>query len=288
MKADVECAACILKWVFERASNSAGEKERFELLSRLLHVLSEEFTASANVGFLCNRCTGAVHEFVEASAKHYNALKLKSNDAAKALLDRATDYIERGSSPADRFKRACGLASAGNVAPIGAPSGAFEFDEVENLIMGRDPLPLVLGDVYQAAQSASHVLYVADNAGEIGFDALLIGLLKDMGLRVTLLVKEEPFFDDATEKDAAFFGLQDAVDDMRAVKGVFVPGYGSEGALAAFGESDLIMTKGTGNYEALKDEVAGKPSIYMLKIKCGPIARAMDTSTGGFVVKLEV
>jgi uncharacterized protein with ATP-grasp and redox domains len=44
---------------------------------------------------------------------------------------------------------------------------------------------------------------MADNAGEIGFDSLLIAKLKEMGPKVTLIVKEDPFFEDATMKGNA-------------------------------------------------------------------------------------
>jgi hypothetical protein len=52
-------------------------------------------------------------------------------------------------------------------------------------------------------------------------------------------------------------------------------------------KSDLIISKGTGNYEALKGEVEGKTAIYMLKVKCRPIAMDIGVDIGSFVVKLE-
>ena len=66
-----------------------------------------------------------------------------------------------------------------------------------------------MGDVYEAARDKKRVLFLCDNAGEIGFDSLLIEQLKAMGADVTLVVKEEPFFEDATFRDAASFGLDD-------------------------------------------------------------------------------
>ncbi len=37
-------------------------------------------------------------------------------------------------------------------------------------------------DIYELAKKAHTVLYLADNAGEIVFDTLLVERLKDMGL----------------------------------------------------------------------------------------------------------
>jgi uncharacterized protein with ATP-grasp and redox domains len=183
--------------------------------------------------------------------------------------------------------RACYLASTGNVAPIGAPSDGFTFNEVEEIIKGNDPLPVVMGNIYEAVQGASQVFYVADNAGEIGFDALLIAQLKEMGVKVNLIVKGPHFFEDASMEDASFFGLDKLVDNLLTTKGVFVPSECTQPVADAFAQSDLVIVKGTGNYEALKGELEGKETIYMLKVKCQPVSEKMGKEMGHFIVKLE-
>jgi len=276
-----------LKWVYQRAGVLAGEKERFHLIKDILGVLSREFCSESNVGLLCNKTTESICEFIFASAEYYEELKLKSNKPVDGLLPSARDFIKRGETPDKRFERACCLASAGNVAPIGAPSCAFSFDEVENIMMDRGPLPVVIGDVYKAAQGATNVLYIADNAGEIGFDSLVIASLKEMGLKVTLIVKEAPFFEDATIKDASFFALDELADEILTVKGVFVPDESMPTLHDAFRQSDLVIAKGTGNYEALAGELVDKAVIYMLKVKCKPVAISSGVKIGNFVVKIE-
>jgi len=287
MKPLVECAQCILKWTYERAASSANEKQRYELMRTILGVLSREFTPSGNLGFICNRCLDAVSEFILASSPHYNELKVKTNQAVEKLLPAAKEFIKKGERSQDRFERACCLATVGNVSPIGAPSGAFEFPEAENIITGTGPLPVVIGDVYGAARDATRVLFLPDNAGEIGLDSLLIEELKEMGLIVTLVVKEDPFFEDATIRDAALFGLDKLAEDILTTRGVFLPGEGTSSLNDAYGESDLVIAKGVFNFEALNDEGLGKPTIYMLKMKCGPISEKNNVDIGNFIVKLE-
>ena len=99
------------------------------------------------------------------------------------------------------------LAAASNVAPLNSPSGAYTFDEIAQIIDRDDFAPVVTGDVYHAVKDSRRVLYITDNAGEIGFDSLVVELIKRMGPRVTLAVKERTFFEDATAVDARFFGL---------------------------------------------------------------------------------
>lgn len=287
MKRDAECAPCLLRWVYERASVLAGKEKRLQLMRGILSVLSTEFYSVTNLGLLSNKVTDSIHEFMLASARHYEELKLNSNKVADGLLPAAREFINGGETPRERFDRACCLAAASNVAPIGAPSSAFEFHEVANIMRGRSSLPIVIGDVYKAAQGAADVLYIADNAGEIGFDSLLIAKLKEAGSKVSLIVKETPFFEDATIKDASFFALDNLADKILTVKGLFVPSKSTPPLADAFKQSDLVIAKGTGNYEALGGEIGAKATLYILRVKCKPLAVNIGASTGSLVVKLE-
>jgi uncharacterized protein with ATP-grasp and redox domains len=273
--------------VYERAGILAGEEKRFELIRNILTVLSREFQSTVNVGWLSNRIINSIGEFVFDSAKYYEGVKLQSNKVAKELLSSARNFIEKGQTDQGRLERACGLSASANVAPIGLPSEGFKFQEALNMMVRKNPLPPLTGNVFEAAQGASHILYITDNAGEIGFDSLLISKLKEMGLKVTLVVKENPFFEDATAKDVSFFRLDQLVDSILTVNGFFIPNEAPPPVFDSFKRSDLVIAKGTGNYEALKGEVEGKAAIYMLKVKCRPIAANIGVSVGSFVVKLE-
>jgi uncharacterized protein with ATP-grasp and redox domains len=287
MKPLVECAPCVLRWIYERTQSSAGEAQRYALMRTILGALSREFSSSGNLGLICNRTLDEVSEFVLASEAHYNGIKAKTNQAVEELLPASREFIRKGETPRERFERACCVASAGNVSPIGAPSGSLEFPEVKEIITGRDPLPLVIGDVYGAARDAVHVLFLHDNAGEIGFDSLLIGELKAMGLRVTLVVKEAPFFEDATKMDASRFGLDTLADRILPTRGVFLPGESTPILDDAYSQSDLVIAKGVFNFEALHGEVSGRPIIYMLKMKCRPLSEKNNVDIGSFIVRLE-
>jgi len=287
LKPYTDCGSCILKWIYERLAAPLSEADRFTVLREVMSVLSRGLEPSVNLGALCNRALDAVEEFFPASSAAYQEFKGKCNQAASRLLDRARDFIEKGETRRERFARACGIAAMGNVAPIGAPSAPFEFSHIEELITGKAPLPTMVGDASEAASASRHVFYVADNAGEIGFDSLLISLLKESGLKVTLIVKEEPFFDDATITDASFFGLDRTADAILSVKKIFVPESAPQELASLFAKSDLVISKGTGNCEALKSETAGKATIFLLKSKCPPMAEQMAVEVGKFIVKVE-
>jgi uncharacterized protein with ATP-grasp and redox domains len=287
LKPKVECAPCLLSWVCQRSGVLVSEEGRFKVTQALLEILSREFDRETNVGSLSNRITDAIRDYLFQSSKYYKKLKRKNNQIAKKLLGPAKNYIEKGQTFRERFNRACHLASASNVAPMNAPSEAFAFQEIKQILRGRKPFPAMVGPVFQEVRRATNVLYIADNAGEIGFDSLLMARLKEMGSKINLVVKEDPFFEDATMEDALSFHLGQWVDHIFPIDGFFVPREIPPVLKALYKKSDFIIAKGTGNYEALKGEVEGKTAVYMLKVKCKPIAIEIGADIGSFVVKLE-
>jgi uncharacterized protein with ATP-grasp and redox domains len=287
LQPDLECAPCILKWVYERAGILATEKGRFQLVRRISKILAREFHSETNVGALSNRITDSISEYLSNSANYYRDIKRKNNQLVHQLLPSAKKYIEKGRTPQERFKRACRLASAGNVAPMTVPGEAFRFREATHILKGKNPLPPLIGDVFGTARRATRILYLTDNAGEIGFDSLLITTLREMGATVNLVIKKGPFFEDATIKDALFFSMDKLVDNMFTVNGFFIPGRSTSLLSDTFKKSDLVIAKGTGNYEALKGELRGKKVIYLLKVKCKPISTDIGSPVGTFVVKVE-
>jgi uncharacterized protein with ATP-grasp and redox domains len=287
LKPESECASCLLSWVCERSGVLINEKGRLPLTKTLLGIISREFNSEINVGSLSNKLTDAIPNYLSQSSKYYRTLKRKNNQLAKKLLGPAMNYIKKVRTPQQKFERACYLASASNVAPMNVPSEGFAFQEVKRILRGRKPFPTMMGPLFQEAQKASHILYIADNAGEIGFDSLLMACLKGMGSKINLIVKEGPFFEDATMEDVLFFNVDQLVDRIFTLNGFFVPKESPPVLMDLYEESNLIISKGTGNYEALKGEVKGKSAIYMLKIKCRPLAKEIGADIGNFVVKLE-
>lgn len=287
MKPHPECGACLIHWVYERTAAHTAPADTSALIRRIVGILLEETTPAANVGALCNNTVWAALETAPTLAKHYENLKASSNEHARQILPEAALYIVQADTARASFERACFLAAAANVSPLNAPSGAYTFSEMRFLMSDDSPGPTVAGDTYGAVKAASRVLYVTDNAGEIGFDSLVLTQLKAMGKHVTLVVKEKTFFEDATKSDAFFFGLDGLVDSIITAQGFLVPGELDPHAAEALHDADLVLAKGTGSYEALKDELGSKPAIFMLKVKCPAIARETGLNTGTTIVKLE-
>lgn len=287
MKPHSECGACLVHWVFERTAPHIPEREMRRLVQDIVGVLLHDVSPQANVGALCNRTVHAAFRATPGLAAHYQDLKQKSNENAKKIIVEAERYVDGGGPPESKLSRACFLAAASNVAPLNAPSSPYTFQEIPGLMQRGDANKVVIGDLFDAVKNARRVFYVTDNAGEIGFDSLAIHQIKQLGPKVTLVVKKQTFFEDATLEDANAFGLEKLVDEIITVPGFLAPDEMDEHTAASFRSSDLIISKGTGSYEALHGEIRDKKAVFMLKVKCKPIARELGLNVGNIIVKTE-
>lgn len=286
MRPSAECGACLAQWIYQRTAGALPEEETLRLHTVVSASLSRALEEGESLGGVSNRGTDAAFAFAAGTRTLYRSAKAASNAAAKALLPEARAYIEKGGTPKGKFERACALAAFANIAPLGVPTGPLVFEELRDLLDRGEPKPIFQGDVYAATQKARRVLYVTDNAGEIGFDGLVIELLKEMGVHVALVVKDPDFFEDATREDADEFGLGATTDEIVSLDGFIVRDKVPRPVAKALAGADLVFVKGTGSFEALFEELGDKPGIFLLKIKCKPISLKLGIPEGNFVVAL--
>ncbi|MDP2845509.1 MAG: ARMT1-like domain-containing protein [Candidatus Methanoperedens sp.] len=138
----------------------------------------------------------------------------------------------------------------------------------------------------QALEKSQNITYVADNAGEIVFDKILLEtIMREYNIRKILFaVKGTPFINDATLEDAVYVGI-DRIPGIEIINiGVNETGMkrSSEAFLNIIATSDIIISKGQGNYEALTDQ---KNIFFMLIAKCPIIARDLGVNVGDIVLK---
>lgn len=207
----------------------------------------------------------------------YRMIKRVCIDQALALYP---ELHKRVISSRDRLLTAIKLAIAGNVIDFGADS---EFDWKMDLdkILRQD---LVINDypaLREKLRSARNILYLADNAGETVFDKVLI---EEIGRPVVYAVRAKPIINDATRRDAErseIGRLAQIISSGSSMPGTLLRRCSSR-FLQVFRSADLIISKGQGNYETLSEEKA--PLFFLLKAKCGVIARHLGAKRGGLVL----
>jgi len=220
-----------------------------------------------------------VHRFLREStgiADPYAAAKMRDNELALGLLP---ELRERLASASDPFALAVRLAIAGNLIDLG-PKSDLSVEDVLCGVRGCEEAPFS-GDVASlkgAAAGARKILYLADNAGEIVLDRLLIEELDPD--RVTVAVRGAPTINDATLKDARAAGLCDfvhVIDNGSDVPGTLIDTCGSD-FQARFAQADLVIAKGQGNFETLSD--VSRDICFLFKVKCSVIASKVGLPLG--------
>jgi len=267
MRTALECIPCFARQALEAArfvTDDAGIHER--LLRDVLRA-----TAEMDLGQCPPVVARQIHRALRnmtAVADPYRAVKDRFNRMALDLLPELTVMVAEAADP---FGLAVRLSIAGNVIDLGVNGGITE-EEARRCIRSalHEPFEGDIEALRQSVGAAQRILYLADNAGEIVLDRLLIEQLS-IG-RVTLAVRGGPILNDATMEDAQAAGLCDIVEAIG--NGSDAPGTVLDDCDDAFRrrftEADLVIAKGQGNFETLSDEP--KNIFFLFKVKCPVIA----------------
>jgi uncharacterized protein with ATP-grasp and redox domains len=208
---------------------------------------------------------------ITGNSDPYREAKQHANQAAMSFYERMQDLVDYSG---DSLESACKLAIAGNAIDLGARA---EFGSMVSIIEDSAGYMLDQQHYRQFQESIGQsylILYIADNAGEIVFDRLLIEqLLKIKKLKIVLAVREKPVINDATLDDALQVGLNELATII--TNGSDAPAtilsQCSPKLRGYYQAADLIISKGQGNYESLSDR--SENIFFLFKVKCPVIAR---------------
>ncbi len=280
MRTYLECIACFVRQSLEASQFVTDDTEIHERVMRdvLRELQGMDFSMSSpEMAQIIQRLIRS-HTGI---ADPYATVKKQSNEIALGLYPRLEKIVNESKNP---FVDVLRLAIAGNIIDFGVNHN-IDLNLVEETIESalHAPMPeTAIGELQKEIERAKTILYLADNAGEIVFDRLLIERLPLE--RLTVAVRGAPVLNDATMPDAWVAGLPDIVeviDNGSDAPGTFLADC-SEDFLQRFENADLILAKGQGNYETLSD--VEHNIFFLLKIKCAVVARNTGLATGSFAL----
>lgn len=284
MKMFVECIPCFFKQALEMGRLFTGN----ELIHKEMMDEVAALVPKFSLGLTPPEMAREMHQVFEkrfGGQDFYKRIKDKSNRRAMEIYPKLKEKVARAN---DRLLTALELAIAGNVIDYAAKNTLNIEEEIQKLLRD-DFAPVEKGvfeyeDFKKDLEAAETVLYLADNAGEIVFDRVLIEEFCGRK-KVIFAVRDKPAINDALLEDAIFCGIDKVAEVISS--GVDAPGtvlkYCSQEFLRIFNQADLIISKGQGNYEALSD---GQGRIYFLfKVKCPVIARHSGATLGDIVLR---
>jgi hypothetical protein len=291
LKVEIECAECIIhRGRSEIVEASRDTTLQFKAVRALFAFLAKEFKASAVPADLGTERDRIVRR-VTRNPDPYATRKRLSNQRALEILPLAEKIIADSPSAEIRFRKALLCSIVGNVIEFDIPGHAFQFGDLEKLIQQSDDDLAIdeISKIFDLAKRAKTILYLADNAGEIAFDKLLVKELKQLGPNITVAVKESPVLNDATLEDAEFVGVDKVADDI-ITTGTDSVGLNLRASstefLRHYQSADLIIAKGMGYAETLTENKLTRHHALLLRTKCGPVSHFFGVSREKNVAKI--
>lgn len=276
MKTSLDCLPCFLKQTLQAArlatDDALLQKKILHRVARLLPDLDFDLSPPENsvrVYDTIATLSGCTDPFA--------TIKKQSNDLGKALTPLVQQNIKNAADP---LYTACLYSVAGNIIDYGANHEC----NAEEIIKGCLDQPFALDDYNlfkKELDSATSLLYLGDNSGEIVFDTLVVRQLRHQfpKLQITFVVKQRAIINDALLADAKSCGLENlctVIDNGTGCPGSPL-GECSTEFRDYFSEADIIISKGQGNFETLSEQTG----LYFLLIcKCPVVAGHLQTLSG--------
>lgn len=281
MRIFLDCIPCFTRQALDSARLATNDEHIHERVLREVLALAQSLDMSQSPPVMGQKIHRLIRELVDDEDPYRN-IKRRFNNAALRLYPRMREYVIQSQ---DMLGTAIRLAIAGNIIDFGV-NGRLSERKLEKTV--RDCLaadfPGGSSESFRrAVNEAQEILYIADNAGEIIFDRLLIEQLPLE--KITVAVKGSPVINDATMEDALLAGLPkivEVIDNGSDAPGTILESC-SQSFLARFEKADLVIAKGQGNYETLSD--ADKNIFFILKAKCPVIARDLGCEVGEMIVR---
>ncbi|TRO48827.1 DUF89 family protein [Candidatus Bathyarchaeota archaeon] len=277
LKVEAECGSCLLARakaeIYMATTNPAL---RFRAIKEIIKLLNREFKPTSIPAILGTKRDRLI-KLLTSNNDPYKQIKKISNLRAIKLLPYAKKYVDQGNNQQERFKKATLCAIVGNLMEFDIPGYKFTFKDLAKKIQlaAKD---LVIDDIdaaYQLSKNSQNILFLADNAGEIVFDTILVEQLKNMGLIVTYIVKGDPVINDATLDDIEVSTMDRLADNITTTGtdavGLILKEVSSD-FLKIYEKAELVFAKGMGYAETLTEYKLTKPHFLMFRTKCQPVA----------------
>ncbi len=291
MKVEAECASCLLaRAMAETYEATTNPALRFRAMAEIIKLLNREFRHTAVPADLGTKRDRLIKQLT-SNGDPYRRSKKMSNEKAMKLLPYARKLVDQGHTQQERFKKACLCAIVGNIMEFDIPGHNFTLNNLTKYFREASK-DLIVDDAdraYELAKKAQSVLYLADNAGEIVFDTLLVEQLKNMGLKVTYVVKGGSVLNDATMEDVGFSGMDKLADNILTTGtdavGLLVKEVSPE-FLKVYMDAELVFAKGMGYAETLTEYKLTKPHFLLFRTKCNPVANYFSAPRNRNIAKL--
>lgn len=273
MRITSECIECLLKRHLATARFHGNDEQVTAFARDLMRMLldgPEDMAApyySPQIAELFQKHFGLPYDRYREEKEASNRFALEYMDEIREIVNTADDPLYAGLQ----------CAILGNYLDFSALQGEVDFDKLHQMLalsrtveVSRDNFAALRRDL----AAGKSLLYLTDNAGEIGFDRVFAEEIHRQfpQLQITFCVRGGPALNDATREDAKLVGIPFPVIDNGSLIAGTVLSQASEELKNAIATADVIFAKGQANVETLLG--CGLNVYYAFLVKCPKFVEA--------------
>ena len=213
------------------------------------------------VAKLFQKYYGLGEDQYEEEKRQANAFVMERFDRIQRMVRQAEDPVFAGLQ----------MAILGNYLDFSALRGNVSFEKLEAMLkeaLQMELDPQTYENLKADLQNGKKLLYLTDNAGEIGMDRIFAEEIHKAypHLEITFCVRGGNTINDATREDAKIVGIPfPVIDNGNLISGTELSMLSRE-AKEAMDSADVIISKGMANTETLYG--SGYPIYYAFLVKC--------------------
>lgn len=267
MKINAFCLTCLIKMQESQIREFEDEDKKMRYMREVLAFLSScnpDLSAPALV-----RPLSRIYEKYWGRKDPMEKAKKEFNDF---LLELEPVIEEKILSHEDPLQAALLYARTGNYIDYAAVKDISreKLMELFEAQAGDGLNPAEYSRFQEELKTASSLVYLTDNCGEIVLDKLAVKIIKKQYPKLSLkvIVRGAPVVNDADLEAAEYVGMNqmaEVIGNGSSIAGTDLEDISSE-ALEAIEKADLIISKGQGNFETIHG--SGLNIYYLFLCKC--------------------
>ncbi|MCK4889421.1 MAG: DUF89 family protein, partial [Candidatus Aminicenantes bacterium] len=257
-----ECAVCILNQIVRATDYMGLDKEKSGL------VFKEALKKTLETDYACLTpplFSGKIYDAITdltGNGDPYKKLRKEQNDL---VLDNIELFKQRISGSEDPLFTSLFYSLLGNIIDY----GGVEIFDTDQIFMEVSDVNLAIND-YEILkgkfENADTLLIISDNAGEAVFDMLLMEQikLKYPEIKIIYGVRSGPAINDIIKEDAEYIGIgeiAEIIETGSTYAGTMI-NQSDPGFVDIYNNSDIVISKGQGNFETLEMET-GKDIFFI-------------------------
>lgn len=264
---DSQCLLCHLRRNLEVVRPLGTEEKTMEFARDMMRMYLDAPEGVSSPWFN-PRVADLLERYYGLPQDRYREEKALSNRFVLERLDPIRDKVNTAPDPVYAGMQ---FAVLGNYLDFSALQGQVSFEKLESMLDEALEMELdreVYASFCRELETGRTLLYLTDNAGEIGFDRVFAEAIaaRYPHVRITFCVRGAVTINDATREDAAAVGIPfPVIDNGNRVPGTQIDMLSKE-AKRALETADVILAKGMANCETMHG--CGYNVYYAFLVKC--------------------